>query len=62
MQDTSTKIIRVAVAGAAGRMGSETVRAVDAAPDMDVVTRINRGDDLDQVMSKFWSIFRSRKA
>ncbi len=46
MNDSSTGIIRVAVAGATGKMGIETVRAVTDAPDMAVVTRIARGDDV----------------
>jgi len=37
--------IRVAVAGARGRMGVEVVRAVTAAPDMCVVAELSRGDD-----------------
>lgn len=46
MQDTQTTPFRVAVAGARGRMGSETVRAVGDAPDMTLVAEINRGDDV----------------
>jgi 4-hydroxy-tetrahydrodipicolinate reductase len=37
---------RVLVAGAAGRMGREVVRAVSAEPDMEVVAPLERGDDL----------------
>jgi len=37
---------RVAVAGAAGRMGSEVCRAVDSAADLELVARIGSGDDL----------------
>ncbi len=51
MQDTSTKSIRVAVAGAKGRMGSETVRAVRAAPDMILVAEIHRGDVVSDVLA-----------
>jgi 4-hydroxy-tetrahydrodipicolinate reductase len=39
-------MIRVAVAGAGGRMGSEAVKAVAAEPDMEVVAQIEMGDDL----------------
>ncbi len=38
--------IRVGVNGAKGRMGSETVRAVSAAPDMALVLQCGLGDDL----------------
>jgi 4-hydroxy-tetrahydrodipicolinate reductase len=40
---------RVAVIGAAGRMGSETCRAVDAADDLELVARVGRGDPLDAI-------------
>lgn len=52
MQDTPTKLFRVAVAGAKGRMGSETVRAVQNTPDMTVVAEINRGDDMAAFLSE----------
>jgi 4-hydroxy-tetrahydrodipicolinate reductase len=39
--------IRVAVIGAAGRMGSTTCAAVDAADDLELVARIGRNDPLD---------------
>jgi 4-hydroxy-tetrahydrodipicolinate reductase len=38
--------IRVAVIGAAGRMGSEACRAVENADDMEVVAKIDEGDPL----------------
>ncbi len=38
--------IRVVVAGAGGRMGSETVRAVAGEKDMIVAREVHRGDDL----------------
>jgi len=38
--------MRVAVIGAAGRMGSEVCRAVDAASDLELVGRYDAGDDL----------------
>lgn len=37
---------RVAVIGAAGRMGSEVCRAVEGAKDLDLVGRFDEGDDL----------------
>jgi 4-hydroxy-tetrahydrodipicolinate reductase len=37
--------MRVGVLGAAGRMGSEVCRAVDAAPDLELVARLDAGDD-----------------
>lgn len=39
--------LRVAVLGAKGRIGSEAVRAVEAAEDMELVAAIGRGDYLD---------------
>jgi 4-hydroxy-tetrahydrodipicolinate reductase len=36
--------VAVAVVGAAGRMGTETCRAVDAASDLELVARIDKGD------------------
>jgi 4-hydroxy-tetrahydrodipicolinate reductase len=38
--------MRVAVIGAAGRMGSEACRAVEAAEDLTLVSRVDFGDDL----------------
>ncbi|GLZ75610.1 4-hydroxy-tetrahydrodipicolinate reductase [Actinorhabdospora filicis] len=40
-------MIRVGVIGARGRMGSEAVRAVEAAPDLELVAAIGSGDALD---------------
>ncbi|MCP9944382.1 4-hydroxy-tetrahydrodipicolinate reductase [Streptomyces somaliensis] len=39
--------LRVAVLGARGRIGSEAVRAVEAAEDMELVAALGRGDSLD---------------
>jgi 4-hydroxy-tetrahydrodipicolinate reductase len=39
--------LRVAVLGAKGRIGSEAVRAVEAAADLELVAALGRGDDLD---------------
>ncbi|OZM74396.1 4-hydroxy-tetrahydrodipicolinate reductase [Amycolatopsis antarctica] len=41
--------IRVGVLGAAGRMGAQAVRAVEAAPDLAVVAAIDAGDRLGSV-------------
>jgi 4-hydroxy-tetrahydrodipicolinate reductase len=41
---------RVAVLGAAGRMGSEACRAVEAADDLELVDRIGAGDPLDRLV------------
>ncbi|GAB2821364.1 4-hydroxy-tetrahydrodipicolinate reductase [Streptomyces daliensis] len=38
--------LRVAVLGARGRMGSEAVRAVEAADDLELVAALGRGDSL----------------
>jgi 4-hydroxy-tetrahydrodipicolinate reductase len=40
---------RVAVLGAKGRMGSESVRAINAADGLEVVAEIDQGDSLDLV-------------
>ncbi|EFQ82430.1 dihydrodipicolinate reductase [Aeromicrobium marinum DSM 15272] len=40
---------RVAVLGAKGRMGSEAVRALEAADGLEVVAQIDVGDDLDLI-------------
>jgi len=42
--------VRVAVLGAAGRMGSEAAKAVEAADDMDLVARIGSRDPLEGLL------------
>ena len=42
---------RVAVLGAKGRMGSESVRAITAAEGLEVVAEIDQGDPLDLITS-----------
>lgn len=42
---------RVAVLGAKGRMGSESVRAINAADGLEVVAQIDLGDSLDVISS-----------
>ena len=44
--DPELSVIKVSVIGAAGRMGSEVCRAVEAAPDLALVGRYDQGDDL----------------
>lgn len=39
--------LKVAVIGAAGRMGAEAVKAVNAATDMELVAALGRGDSLE---------------
>jgi 4-hydroxy-tetrahydrodipicolinate reductase len=41
--------IRVGVLGARGRMGAEVCRAVDAAPDMAVVAKVDIGDQMSDI-------------
>ncbi|MFG2502550.1 4-hydroxy-tetrahydrodipicolinate reductase [Streptomyces sp. NPDC048441] len=42
--------LRVAVIGAKGRIGSEAVRAVEAADDLELVAALSRGDKLDTLV------------
>jgi len=42
--------IKVAVLGAAGRMGAEAVKAVSEASDMELVASLGRGDELSQIL------------
>ncbi|MBO1336061.1 4-hydroxy-tetrahydrodipicolinate reductase [Streptomyces sp. VRA16 Mangrove soil] len=42
--------LRVAVLGAKGRIGSEAVRAVEAAEDLELVAALGRGDKLDTLV------------
>jgi 4-hydroxy-tetrahydrodipicolinate reductase len=42
--------LRVAVLGARGRIGSEAVRAVEAADDMELVAAVGRGDKLETLV------------
>lgn len=42
--------LRVAVIGAKGRIGSEAVRAVEAADDLELVAALGRGDTLDTLV------------
>ncbi|MDH2393109.1 4-hydroxy-tetrahydrodipicolinate reductase [Streptomyces sp. HNM0663] len=44
--------LRVAVLGAKGRIGSEAVRAVEAAEDMELVAALGRGDKLETLVDQ----------
>jgi 4-hydroxy-tetrahydrodipicolinate reductase len=44
-------MIRVGVLGAGGRMGSESSRAVDADPELELVARVGRDDPLETLVS-----------
>ena len=46
-----TQPISVAVVGASGRMGSEAVKAVDAAVDLRLVAALGRDDSLDDLVA-----------
>ena len=48
--EVDEKIWKVAVLGAAGRMGSEAVRTVNTSADMDLVAALGRGDDLQELV------------
>jgi 4-hydroxy-tetrahydrodipicolinate reductase len=43
--------INVAVLGAKGRMGAETIKAINAASDLNLVAQIDIGDSIDQLKS-----------
>jgi 4-hydroxy-tetrahydrodipicolinate reductase len=51
MGEDSAMTIRVGVLGARGRMGSEVVRAVHEAPDLQVVASLDVGDDLTELVA-----------
>jgi len=44
-------MIKVAVIGARGRMGSEVVKAVNEAKDLELVAQVDLGDSLDALLS-----------
>ncbi|WP_299165329.1 4-hydroxy-tetrahydrodipicolinate reductase [uncultured Arthrobacter sp.] len=46
-----TQPIPVAVLGASGRMGSEAVKAIDAAADLQLVAALGRNDPLDNLLA-----------
>ena len=45
-----TERITVAVLGAAGRMGSQAVTAIEQAPDLQLVAALGSGDSLEQLI------------
>ena len=45
-------MIKVGVLGARGRMGSEVVKAITEAPDLELVAALDLGDSLDALVSK----------
>ncbi|MFC7466370.1 4-hydroxy-tetrahydrodipicolinate reductase [Brachybacterium sp. GCM10030252] len=49
MTQTDQTAVPVAVLGAGGRMGTEACRAIDEAPDLELVARIGRDDDLSAI-------------
>ncbi|MFJ5861423.1 4-hydroxy-tetrahydrodipicolinate reductase [Pseudarthrobacter sp. NPDC092439] len=49
MTEEHPALLRVSVLGANGRMGAEAVKAVQAAPDMELVAALGRGDSLERV-------------
>ena len=50
VEATQTKIRRVAVLGASGRMGSEAVKAITDAPDLELVAALGREDSLEKLV------------
>ena len=46
-----SETIRVGVLGALGKVGSEVCRAVEAAPDTELVARVDAGDALDALVA-----------
>lgn len=57
MFQTVSETIRVGVVGARGRMGVEICRAVDSAPDMELVAEVNRGDSLETLTKSDAQVF-----
>ena len=50
VEATQTKIRRVAVLGASGRMGSEAVKTITDAPDLELVAALGREDSLEKLV------------
>ena len=50
MTETRTDVTRVAVMGAAGRMGTAACEAIESAPDLELVARVDADDDLQQIV------------
>ena len=47
-----SELLKVAVLGARGRMGTAAVAAIDAAPDLDLVAALGRTDSLDILVQR----------
>ncbi|MBP2411280.1 4-hydroxy-tetrahydrodipicolinate reductase [Arthrobacter stackebrandtii] len=47
-----SEMLKVAVLGAKGRMGTAAVAAIDAAPDMELVAALGRSDSLDILVER----------
>lgn len=47
----SVRPLKVGVLGARGKVGQEVCAAVDAAPDTELVARIDAGDDIEQLVT-----------
>ena len=47
-----SEMLKVAVLGAKGRMGTAAVAAIDAAPDMELVAALGRADSLDVLLER----------
>ena len=47
-----SELLKVAVLGARGRMGTAAVAAIDAAPDLDLVAALGRRDSLDILVQR----------
>ncbi|MGG5172170.1 4-hydroxy-tetrahydrodipicolinate reductase [Pseudarthrobacter sp. J1738] len=46
-----SKTISVALLGASGRMGAEAVKAIEAAPDLNLVASLGRNDSLESILA-----------
>lgn len=44
--------IKVAVLGAKGRMGSESIKAISECKDLELVAELDLGDSLDKLVSR----------
>ena len=51
MLETVNETLKVGVLGALGKVGSEVGRAVEEAPDTELVARVDAGDSLDELLS-----------
>ncbi len=49
-EESQAATIRVGVLGARGKVGSEVCRAVDSAPDTELVAAVDAGDDVEELV------------